>query len=214
MRAWRASLILGPSNGAGLWPRRSCCQLVYWKSKKALSSDQWRIRQTALCLADAIIYSHLYPIHKPFTQPIARWRPSPSSNAWEASRTLDGALKWLTDIIARRIREARLFVAAARVQENGGWESEDARWERANPLVLLLNVKPWKKAVALNEWVCVEMCECYDDDLVRVIVRATAFRGASPIVARTLTKGWGVQQSSHKVADRPDPCLLRPKWHT
>ena len=38
---------------------------------------------------------------------------------------LDGALKWLTDIIVLMIGESRLFIAAVLGLENGGWESED-----------------------------------------------------------------------------------------
>ena len=108
--------------------------------------------KTNSSLPDTIIYCHLYPIHKPFTQPIACWHPSPSSMAILMHEKLRARLMELwsdSDIIAWRIREARLFVAAVRVQKMEDERERRCSLRKGKPLVLLLNVKLWEKRLHL-----------------------------------------------------------------
>lgn len=67
MRAWRASLILGPYNGAGLRcdHGRAAASSYTVKAKPHCQSSE------AHWLANTIIYSNLHVINEPLTQLIA-----------------------------------------------------------------------------------------------------------------------------------------------
>lgn len=156
-RAWRASLIPGAFNGAGLGRSRggaAASSDAVWA--KRCHQSRKRIRQTALWLDDAIIYSNLHLIRGPFyaaecllTSFSMQWG---YFNAWEGSRTPDGALKWLTDITVQTIGEAGRSVAAVPGLENEGREREDVCRERAKTRVLKQEEKKTSACQAVEKW--------------------------------------------------------------